>query len=203
MNRFVHADANLFEHIRTLRIVTIFLSLSLIFTIYGWYHASRSQRISIPPDLRYGGQVISNSINPWEVYNFAGYIWQQLNRCESDCQTDYPNNIKRLAAFFTPEFKAWLEKESTKRTSELRGRTRYILPSTGANYINSVANDSSDTWTVSLNVDLQEHIGGVAVKTVKITYFLKVIKKPIDPEFNPWGLLLDIMSYPPKRNEEK
>ena len=199
MARYVHADANLYGHIRTLRVVSITLSLGLMITMYGWHQASRNQRISIPPDIRYGSEVTLNTIHPWEVYNFAGYIWQQLNRCPTDCLKDYSSNLGRLTAFLTPEFKVWLANESNNRTSELRGRTRYILPSVGASYINSVYGETGNSWTVSLDVDLHEHIGGVEVKTVQIKYYIRVVRRRIDPEFNPWGLLLDTMPYPPER----
>ncbi len=199
MPRYLHADANLYSHIRTLRAVSIFLGLCLVGSLYGWLHAAKVQRISIPPDLRYGGQISLNTIHPWEVYNFAGYIWQQLNRCPRNCIDDYPKNLERLTEFLTPQFKAWLRRDGEKRTSEMLGRTRFLLPIGNTDFRNTVILDGSGRWTVILDVELKENIDGVSVKDTKIRYHLRVISKAIDPEFNPWGLLLDTMQKSPER----
>ncbi len=199
MPKYLHADANLYSHIQTLRAVSVFLALSLLGSLYGWQHAAKVQRISIPPDLRYGNQVALNTIQPWEVYNFAGYIWQQLNRCPHNCITDYPANLNRLTEFLTPRFKAWLKRDGEKRASELLGRTRFILPIENSDFRNTVSLDGAGQWTIVLDVELKENIGGVSVKDAKIRYHLKIIAKSIDPEFNPWGLLLDLMPQAPER----
>ncbi len=199
MVRYLHADANLHFHIRTLRMITLILAFCLITALMGWHYATRVQRISIPPDLRYGSQISLNEIHPWEVYNFAGYIWQQVNRCSLDCFKDYPKNLDRLTAFITPAFKAWLKHDSSRRSAELLGRTRYILPLEDINFAASVAHLESGVWHVKLDVELNENIGGVSVKNVRIRYFLKVVSNPVDPEFNPWGLQLDTMPRAPER----
>ncbi len=199
MAKYLHADSNLHNHIRTLRAIVVIMSISLITSLIGWHYATRVQRISIPPELRYGAQVSLNTIHPWEVFNFAGYIWQQINRCPLDCFKDYPANLDRLTAFITPAFKAWLKHESENRTGELLGRTRYILPLPNINYTDSVISYESGSWDVKLEVELTEDIGGVPVKNVNIRYFLRVVAQPVDPEFNPWGLQLDTMSRMPER----
>ena len=199
MPRYLHADSNLHSHIKTLRLVSGILAVSLMVSLFGWHYATRVQRVSLPPDLRYGSQILLNRIHPWEVYNFAGYIWQQLNRCPVDCFNDYPRNLDRLSAFLTPAFKAWLKHDSEKRSTEYLGRTRYILPLLESDFNFSVTQEESDSWTVVLEVELHEDIGGVPVKNVQIRYFLRVISRQIDPEFNPWGLLLDTMPRMPER----
>ncbi len=199
MRRYLHADANLYSHIVTLRAISVVLAVCLIAALLGWHHSTRVQRISIPPDLRYGSQISLNTINPWEVYNFAGYIWQQLNRCPHDCFKDYPENLERLTEFLTPEFKAWLKHDSEKRAAELLGRTRFLLPLDNANFRDAVSLDEAGNWNVTIDVELKEDIGGVSVKNVTIRYFLRVVSKSIDPEFNPWGLLLDLMPKLPQR----
>ena len=199
MRRYLHADANLYSHIVTLRSISVILSICLIGALLGWHHAARVQRISIPPDIRYGSQVSLNTINPWEVYNFAGYVWQQINRCPHDCFRDYPQNLERLTRFLTPEFKAWLRHDSEKRAAELLGRSRYLLPLETTNFREAVSLTDSGTWNVTIDVELKEAIGGVSVKDAKIRYYLTVVSKSIDPEFNPWGLLLDTMSKMPDR----
>ena len=199
MPRYLHADANLYSHILTLRAIAAFLGICLVGSLYGWQYAAKIQRISIPPDLRYGSQILLNSIHPWEVYNFAGYIWQQLNRCPHNCFEDYPENLERLTEFLTPEFKAWLRHDGEKRAPELLNRTRFLLPLENLNFRDTVTLEDSGKWTVKLDVELKENIGGVLVKDARIRYHLKVIFKAIDPEFNPWGLLLDTMPKMPER----
>ncbi len=199
MARYLHADANLYSHIRTLRAISLVLGICLMGALYGWQHAAKVQRISIPPDLRYGSQVSLNSIDPWEVYNFAGYIWQQMNRCPRDCGKEYLENLERLTQFLTPEFKAWLRHDSEKRAAELLGRTRFLIPLATTNFRDTVRLEETGHWTVILDVELQENIGGVSVKDTQIRYYLQVIAKTIDPEFNPWGLLLDVMPKMPER----
>ena len=199
MPRYLHADSNLHSHIKSLRLVSGILAVSLMISLFGWHYATRVQRVSLPPDLRYGSQILLNRIHPWEVYNFAGYIWQQLNRCPVDCFNDYPNNLDRLSAFLTPAFKAWLKHDSEKRSTEYLGRTRYILPLIESDFNYSVTQEESDSWTVVMEVELNEDIGGVPVKNVQIRYYLRVVSRHIDPEFNPWGLLLDTMPRMPER----
>ncbi len=197
--RYIHADSNLYSHIFTLRVISGILALGLITALFGWYHAARVQRISIPPNLNYGGEVTLNSIHSWEVYNFAGYIWQQLNRCPYDCLQDYPKNLERLTAFLTPSFKAWLIQKNEEKTKELTGRTRYILPIHTDNFFNSIVQENPNQWTVTIDVELREHIRGVLVKNARIRYFIRVIALPVDPESNPWGLMLDSMPQKTKR----
>lgn len=199
MARYVHADSNLYSHIRTLRTVTAILSVSLVTALMGWHNASKVQRVSFPPNLTYGGEVTLNSLHPWEVYNFAGYIWQQLNRCALDCFRDYPANLDRLSAFLTPTFKAWLKHDSEQHATELLGRTRFVLPLHIADFNSLVIEENPNNWTVTIDVEFREDLGGVPVKNVRIRYYLRVIAMPIDPEFNPWGLLLDTMPRLPER----
>ena len=199
MPRYVHADPNLYTHIKSLRAISLILSICLITALAGWYRASQVQRISIPPNLNYGSQIALNSINPWEVYNFAGYVWQQVNRCSQDCFNDYPKNLDRLTAFLTPAFKAWLKLDSNNRSGELLGRTRFLLPLANSNFYESVTQDESGAWIVQLDVQLEENIDGVPVKQVKLRYYLKIVAKRVDPEFNPWGLMLDTMPRMPER----
>lgn len=199
MARYLHADANLNSHILTLRVISLVLAICLIGSLYGWQHAAKVQRISIPPDLRYGSQVSLNTIDPWEVYNFAGYIWQQINRCPRDCGKEYSENLERLTQFLTPEFKAWLQRDSHNRAAELLGRTRFLIPLANTNFRDTVRLEKAGRWTVMLDVELKENIGGVSVKDTQVRYYLQVIAKAIDPEFNPWGLLLDVMPRMPER----
>lgn len=198
-HRYQHADANLYSHIKTLRIIAATLVASLLIALLGWHHTARIQRVSIAPELRYGGHVALGEIHPWEVYNFAGYIWQQVNLCNSNCLEDFPNNLDRLTAFISPSFNTWLRRDNASRSAELSGRTRYILPLPDSTYASAVINETSNSWHVVLDVELHEHIDGVLVKKARVRFSLRVVFRPVDPENNPWGLLLDGMTRPPER----
>ena len=197
--RYQYADQNLYAQIRLLRIAVAVLLGLLAFAITGWYAAGRTQRLSLPPVLTYGAVLESGKIHPSEVYVFTGYIWQQLLRCESDCSRDQQAREERLTAFLTPRFRSSLTAERTTRTSELRERSRYILPLPGAWDPSRVLQVDSNRWTVELDVLLVESIGQSEVKRVPIRYTFSVLARAIDQEYNPWGLYLDHMPTPPQR----
>ena len=197
--RYQYADQNLYAQIRLLRIATAILLALLSIAIAGWYAASRTQRLSLPPVLAYGAQIKTGQINTWEVYSFTGYVWQLLLRCETDCMSDQMAREKRLTAFLTPRMRTWLEADRRERASELRGRTRYLLPLADAWDPARVQQVDVNRWIVELDVLLVESIGTSEVKRTPIRYALIVLSRSIDPDFNPWGLHLDHLARPPQR----
>ena len=203
MARYAYIDQNLYAHIRSLRAAAIVLAAFLAVALGGWWYASGVQRLSLPPLLEYGAVLESGRIEPWEVYNFCGFIWQLLNRCESDCSRDLEAAQNRLAVYITPEFRAWLANDRDQRQSELRGRTRYLLPENTVWDGSQVSEQAPGRWKVNLDVQLVEHIGGSKVKDATLRYTIVVISRRIDPEFNPWGLYLDGMASAPRRLDSK
>lgn len=197
--KYQYADQNMYAQIRLLRIAVAVLLGLLAIAIAGWYAAGRTQRLSLPPVLAYGAELESGQIHSWEVYSFAGYVWQLLQRCESDCSRDQPIREERLSAYLTPRFRNFLATERRERASELQGRSRYLLPLPDTWDSARVQQLDKNRWTVELDVLLVESIGPAEVKRVPIRYSLAVHARAIDPEYNPWGLHLDHMVRPPQR----
>ena len=199
MARYQFADDNLYSHIGTLRMIVIALLILLAATIAGWYDTSGVQRLSLPPQLEYAQQIVAGKVHPWEVYNFTGYVWQLLNRCETDCVEDLPARQRRMISFLTPQFAAWLDRDHVQRRNELSGRTRYLLPTENPWQVEYARELETGTWIVRLDVLLVEHIGSAEVKRVAVRYTIQVLEQNIDPEYNPWGLYLDRIVRPAER----
>ena len=202
MARYQHVDANLYAHIATLRLACAALAVLLVIAIVGWTLSSRTHRLSLPPLLEYAPSLQTGEIQPWEVYNFAGYIWQYLNRCESNCEIELPQRQNRMNSFITPQFGSTLERSRAARASELRDRTRYILPLEGGWSTDLATTVSKGRWRITLDVLLVEKLRAVEVKRVPIRYSILVVQRRIDPEYNPWGLYLDGFTSSPSRITE-
>ncbi len=202
MARHQYADANLYAHITTLRLACAVLAVLLAIAIVGWTLSSRTHRLSLPPLLEYAPSLQTGEIQPWEVYNFAGYIWQYLNRCEANCETELPQRQNKMGSFITPQFASTLDRSRAARAGELRDRTRYILPLEGGWSPALATTMSKGRWRVTLDVLLVEKLRAVEVKRVPIRYSIIVEQHRIDPEYNPWGLYLAGFASPPTRITE-
>ena len=55
----------------------------------GWSQAPKHLTVHIPPDLRSGAVLKIDEVPPSNVYAFAFYIFQQLNRWPNDGTRDY------------------------------------------------------------------------------------------------------------------
>ena len=199
MARHQYADANLYAHITTLRLACAALAVLLAIAVVGWTLSSRTHRLSLPPLLEYAPSLRTGELQPWEVYNFAGYIWQYLNRCESNCETELPQRQARMSSFITPNFAATLDRSRAARASELRDRARYILPLEAGWEPTLAKTTTKGRWRVQLDVLLVEKLRAVEVKRVPIRYSIIVENRKIDPEYNPWGLYLAGFAEPPTR----
>ena len=202
MKKHAYVDDNLHAHIRSLRIVVAVLSVLLALSTVVLYLSNRTHRLSLPPRLDYGATINTGSIHSWEVYSFAGYIWQYMNRCETDCSTELAVRQQQMISFITPGFAAALANDRAGRTAELKDRSRYVLPLDSGWDPRLVTRTAEGYWQVVLNVLLVETLRGVEVKRTPLRYTLKVIELRADPEFNPWGLYLDALVVPPERISE-
>lgn len=197
--KYAYIDDNLRAHIKSLRMVTAVLAILLVSSVALQFYSNRTHRLSLPPALNYGATISTGSIHPWEVFNFAGYIWQYMNRCQSDCSSELATRQQQMIAFITPSFAAWLARDRQTRAAELSDRTRYVLPIGGSWNSNLVTRSDNGHWHVVLDVLLVETLRGVEVKRAPLRYILQVVEMRADPEFNPWGLYLDAMPIPPQR----
>lgn len=199
MKRYQYIDADLTRQVRWLKLTVLGMIITLSLALLGWMQATRTQRLSFPPLLEYGGIVRANEVQPWEVYNFAGFVWQALNRCEQDCETELPERQQDLSALLSAEFDTELTQDRDVRRAELAGRERYLLPIPTTWTTDLVEHVAPSRWHVRLDMIVVERIGTTEVKRIPIRYRIEVVAQKIDPVYNPWGLYLHKHASPPLR----
>lgn len=190
--RYRDENSQLKSHIRSLRWIAGVQLVLMIGLWHGWERSKEAIRIHIPPDLRGGAVVGADQAKPPHVFTFAGYLFQQLNRWPENGADDFGAKVYQLSAYLTPQFKADLLQDLNLRgkRGELSGRTRSVqLMSAYADQ--RVDLESAGVWTVHLDVNIQETVRGMNVKSVDLRYPLRVVRYAVDPEQNPWGLALD------------
>lgn len=162
--------------------------------VVGLAVAPNAITVHIPPDLKNGATVQPNAPSAANVYAFAVYIFQQLNRWPVDGSTDFSAAIYALAAYLTPSYRAALvtELEGKARRGELAGRERGMQEVPGSGFTEQRVNAlEDDVWEVIVDMELSESVKGMAVKRKRIRYPLRVVRYDVDREANPWGLALD------------
>ena len=207
MSRFKNEVAHLKSHVKTLRFLGLALFLLALAMGAGWWSAPKNLMIHVPPDLRSGSTRKWWEVPPESVYTFSFYVFQQLNRWPTDGEVDYARNIHAFSAYLTPACHAFLQRDYTlKRDSgELRRRVRGIYEIPGRGYGDDptarVKILSDSDWIVTLDIAADEYYGTEQVKRALVRYPIKVARSDIDPEKNPFGLVLDCYSETPQRIE--
>ena len=194
MRKYRHEIDNVRAHVRSL---WIFIGIELgTIVVLGFVllRAPDDIVVHIPPDLRSGATVRPDQPQPANVYAFAFYIFQQLNRWPENGAEDYGKAIYSLSAYVTPKFRSELQKELELkgRRGELINRVRSIHERPGHGFDSSkITIESESSWIVSVDVELHESVKGMSIKHTLIRYPLRVVKYAVDPETNPWRLALD------------
>lgn len=181
-------------HITSLRGVILVMILVLAGLLYGWTNAPKQLTVHIPPNFQSGVMQPAGTVPPPNVYTFANYIWQQLQRWPENGEKDYADNLYQLQSFMTPRFYEWLEQDFQSKVSrgELRGKVRGIAEVPGHHYEPSKVVPLGDgVWLVWLDVEITEWVNDLRTKNVSIRYPMRVVRFDIDREMNPWGLALD------------
>ena len=194
MRRYRLEIDNVRAHVRSLWVVIGLQGCIILALWFGWSQAPRHLRIHIPPDLRSGAVLDVDEVAPANVYVFAFYIFQQLNRWPSDGASDYGQAIFRISPYLTPRYRSDLiaDMELKARRGELAYRVRGVQEVTGQGYEERrVDMLAPDVWLVWLDLDLLESVKGMTVKRTTIRYPIRVVRMDVDPETNPWGLALD------------
>jgi integrating conjugative element protein (TIGR03746 family) len=205
MSRFRNEITHLKAHIQTLRLgAGLLFALALAMGL-GWWNSPRDLTIHVPPDLRSGSVRKWWDVPPESVYAFSWYVWQQMQRWPVNGEEDYTKNIHRLSAYLTPACKTFLQNDYAYRQTagELRQRVRGIHEIPGRGYGDDpalrVRSVSERDWIVTLDVAADEFFGPEPVKRALIRYPLKVARSDIDPERNPFGLVIDCFDGIPER----
>ncbi len=194
MRRYRYEIDNVRAHLRSLWAVIAIQVLVIVALWFGWSRAPERLTVHIPPDLRSGATLAVGEVSPPNIYAFAFYIFQQLNRWPEDGATDYGRAIFRVSPYLTPRYRADLiaELEQKGRQGELAYRVRGVQEIPGHGYEErrvDVLNE--DAWIVWLDLDLLESVKGMTVKRTAIRYPLRIVRYAVDLEANPWGLALD------------
>ena len=194
MRRYRYEIDNVRAHLRSLWVI-IGVQIVFIMALWlGWSQAPERLIVHVPPDLRSGADLAVNEIPPANVYAFAFYIFQQLNRWPEDGSRDYGKAIFRISPYVTPRYRADLiaDMEHKGKQGELAYRVRGVQEAPGHGYeerrVDLIA---PGVWVVWLDLDLLESVQGMTVKKTTIRYPLRVVRFAVDPESNPWGLALD------------
>lgn len=167
----------------------------------GMYLAARMPHeieVHLAPNIQGGDSVTvaggESPVPEVNVYGFAYYIWQQINRWQTDGFTDYGKQIYYYQAYITPSCRAQLENDMQTRggAGELRSRTRIMTEIPGFGFApNRVIAQGTNAWTVLLDMQLQESFKGQQIKDVYIRYPMRVVRYDVDREKNPWRLAID------------
>lgn len=161
----------------------------------GWLAATRDPPpLHVPPDLAAGAVLRPGEPARPNVYAFAVYVWQQLNRWPRNGQTDYGQALYRFAPYLTARCRTELtaDLERKGRQGELDGRTRGLQELSGHHYEDRrVEPRGPGVWVVFLDAQVDEQVGATPVKTAAIRYPLRVVRQDVDRRLNPYGLALD------------
>ncbi|MDR0578723.1 MAG: TIGR03746 family integrating conjugative element protein [Candidatus Accumulibacter sp.] len=207
MSRFRNEVLHLQAHVKSLRLALVVLFAVAALLGFGWWSAPKSLTIHVPPDLRSGSTRKWWDVPPESVYAFTFYIFQQLNRWPTNGEEDYPRNLRALSAYLTPSCRASLQRDFETRRSngELRSRVRGVYEIPGRGYGDDpgarVKVVSDHDWRVTLDISADEYYGSEQVKRALARYVIKVVRQDVDPERNPFGLLIDCYASPPRRIE--
>lgn len=168
------------------------------------YTAPSRLMIYNPPDLRAGSQ------RPWwevpksTIYAFAYQNFQQLNRWMENGEQEYKANIAKMKPFLTPSCQEFLQKDYYDRLSngELRERSRGVYEIVGRGYHDDrVITHSADSWTVNLDLSVDEYYKDEPVKRVLTRFPINIVRMDTDMQKNPWGLGFNCYSSIPLRLE--
>jgi integrating conjugative element protein (TIGR03746 family) len=179
----------------------VILVLLLALALVGWARAPSAITLHYPPDLSTGAEQQLGEIPKANIYSFAFYIFQQLNRWPTDGQADYVERIHSLQNYLTPAcFEERLNDHLVRdRNNELAGRSRAVWDIPGRGFSAArVRSTSHESWVVGLDLHVQETYRGERVKDRLIHFPLRVVRYEVDPELNPWGLALDCYAASPR-----
>jgi integrating conjugative element protein (TIGR03746 family) len=210
MSDYVDAVKNLKSHINTLRVlvgVTLSALFISLFVTASAIQEPDKQRLSIPPELKFGTEVTTGEIHIWEVYNFAGVLYQKLNLWRNEGKEDYMQNIMSYRTLMTPRYVAakYSDYKSRLGRGELNNRTRSIQPlghysaegGCGTYSDKCVVKLGAGRWKVWIDVRIDEYQKGrktdvpYQIKDVSLRIPLLVVAEDDDPQYNPWGLKID------------
>ena len=208
MSKYIRARDNDHAHIWTLRWVVVALIIMNFALWNGWKSAPSEMRVHVPPDLSDGAILKVDDPPAANIYAFAVYLFQQLNRWESNGESEYGERIYELSAYFTPAFRQYLQDDLDKksRAGELQGRARALATVPGYGFTPERVRDlGNGVWAIDAYFRLMEDVHELNVKSTVIRYPLRIVRYPVDSARNPWGLAFDVNpgEYPRRVSESE
>lgn len=197
MSRKRHALAARDAHITTLRSVIVVMILVCAGLFWGWKTSPDRLDVHVPPDLRTGSTREWWKVPEPNIYTFAVYVWQTINRWPVNGEVNYKRNIEVFNTFLTPGCRNYLDNEYEQRRArgELKGRVRGIYEIPGRGFQNEspegpggVRVIDRDHWIATLDMGVSESYAGTSVRDAYVRYPIYVSRVDNDPDANPWGL---------------
>jgi len=161
--------------------------------------------ISIPPDTRAGALVKPGVKQPENVFAFTTSVFMSLNSWGENGQKDYPDNIKKLLAFITPNFRNELVDDMNKKNKagELQGITRQLsLPAEYVFDSDTVTVLNSNEWVVKLPLEIKEYVDGQLIKDIEVLYSFRVKRMRTNVAKNAEQIGIDSFYQPPIRTKD-
>lgn len=177
--------------------VTLLVAAVGVVGIYFAWTTPKSLDLHISPSLQAGDTVsVSHGVAPIaapNLYAFAYYVWQQINRWQVDGAKDYGKQIYDFQSYLTPRCVAQLrgDLEARSGASELHMRTRYITEIPGFGFQEARVVPDGGAWTVLLDMQVSENFRGQPVKDAHIRYPIRVVRFDVDRQRNPFQLAVD------------
>jgi integrating conjugative element protein (TIGR03746 family) len=186
------------QHAATNRRNFLILAIVSVMGMYFAWARPKQLDLHLNPDLKAGDTVefkygVANVPSP-NVYSFAFYVWQQLNRWQADGSKDYGTQIYNFQPYVTPSCLAQLQGDLENRShaGELRMRTRQIAEIPGYGYQDArVIPESNSAWTVLLDMQVTEAQRGQPIKDTFVRYPIRVVRYDVDRQRNPFRLAVD------------
>lgn len=193
---------------QTIRALYMALAIAVIFALMngaGWMMSPKYLRVHVPPDLSNGALVRPDSAGKADVYAFAYYIWQQLNRWENDGVTDYEDKIHIMKNYLTPRcFQDRMDDFALRKSRhelDRRVRSLWEIPGRGFSTERIQVQSENSAWVVHLDLHISETMLGEPIKDRLVAFPLRVVRYNVDPEQNPFGLALDCLAAMPRAIE--
>ncbi len=201
------------NYISTIRI--LITAIVLLVGLVTWQmiinkNSNKLEFVDIPAHA-YGEKsmrIQTNVMSKTSVYDFTNRVFQSLQRWKYNGETEYEKNIRSHEDVLTPAYMAFLRRDllrrkGNERKSELRGRTRMVIPLISGwdedrVKVVSTKDGKPNAWVVLLDMELIEKYKGQDFKRKYLRYPMRVTLFDADRKGNPWMLALDGYQDEPK-----
>lgn len=203
--KFKGENANFHSIIRHHIVLNLMLCLALLGSVGLNFALYDGLSISIPPDFRAGALVKPGVKQPENVFAFTASVFMSLNSWGENGQKDYPDNTKKLLAFFTPNFRNQLVDDMNKKNKagELDGITRQLsLPPEYVFDQDTVTVVNNDQWIVKLPLEIKEYVDGQLIKDIEVLYSFGVKRMRTNVAENAEQIGIDSFYQPPIRTKD-